>query len=375
MAFTDEEREGFDQRQRAMLDSLNNKVRIKATEHYIRERAKEQANDLISAERARESRQSMPHPVGLDTFLAVADEEATYRIGELLPTGGRALLAAQYKAGKTTLTANLIRALVDGKPFLGRFEIERADRVTLIDNEIDERMLRRWLRDQGIVHTERVSVVSLRGRVSSFDVINPSTRALWAEMLSGTDVVILDCLRPVLDALGLSEDKDAGKFLVAFDELLKEAKISEAVVVHHMGHNGERSRGDSRLLDWPDVLWKIVREADKEDGGHYFSAFGRDVKVKEGLLDFTELSRELNYVDSSRKDSAGLEVRCPRWWSCSGARSPDSRRPRSRRRSGARATPGSRSGPPSRSAKRRARFWSRRGSEGAHVHTLNPSRR
>jgi hypothetical protein len=48
-----------------------------------------------------------------------------------------------------------------------------------------------------------------------------AVRAEWARKLRDLDaaVVILDCLRPVLDALGLDESHDAGRLLVALDEL------------------------------------------------------------------------------------------------------------------------------------------------------------
>ena len=51
----------------------------------------------------------------------------------------------------------------------------------------------------------------------------------------------------MLDALGLDEHRDAGRFLTAFDALLVEAGIRDAFVVTHMGHTNERARGDSRL--------------------------------------------------------------------------------------------------------------------------------
>jgi len=133
----------------------------------------------------------------------------------------------------------------------------------LIDNELDERMLRRWLREQGIKNTHRVHVLSLRGRVGSFSSLDDQVRARFASMIREVQgaVVLFDCLRPVVDALGLSGDKDAGRFLIAFDALLAEAGASEAVIAHHMGHTGERSRGDTRVRDWPDTEWQLIREA------------------------------------------------------------------------------------------------------------------
>lgn len=248
--------------------------------------------------------QAVPAPVRLDEFLAVPDEETAYRVEQLWPTGGRVMLAAQYKAGKTTLMGNLIRALVDGDDFLGEFSTAPVRDVVLIDNELDPRTVRRWLRAQGIRNQAAVRVLPIRGKVSSFDLLDEATRSAWADVIRGADVVILDCLRPVLDALGLDENHDAGRFLVAFDALISEAGAEEAALVHHMGHNGERSRGDSRILDWPDATWKLVRE-DSEDPSspRYFSAFGRDVEHPETALQFDELSRHLSMGAGSRKDA------------------------------------------------------------------------
>jgi hypothetical protein len=262
-----------------------------------------------------ERRKTTSPPVTLTEFLAQPDDEPQYRIDRLLPTGGRVMLSSQYKAGKTAMRDNLIRSLADGTPFLNEFNVRRAT-VTLIDDEVDERQLRRWLRSQGITNTEYVRVKPLRGALSTFDILDPDVRASWARWLAGSEVVVLDCLRPVLDALGLSEDKDAGQFLVAFDELLQECGASEAVVTHHMGHTGERSRGDSRLLDWPDVNWRIVKDKDADDPDNpdvdrYFSAYGRDVEVRESLLDYTPETRSLIYVSHRSRANSKVQALIP----------------------------------------------------------------
>src|SRR5699024_10391975 len=150
-------------------------------------------------------------------FLEQPDPEVTFRFNDVWPVGGNVVLSAQYKAGKTTLVGNAVRCLVDGNAFLGVYEVpEPAGRVVLIYNERDPRNLRRWLREHRIVNARNVEVISLRGRVGTFDVLDPAQRRWWAETIGECDVLILDCLRPVLDALGLSEAKDVGRFLVAF---------------------------------------------------------------------------------------------------------------------------------------------------------------
>lgn len=247
----------------------------------------------------------LPPIKGLDVLLAEPDTPTPFLIEGVATAGSRNMLSAQYKAGKTTMLGNLMRSLVDLDLFLGHFRVHATNqRVALLDNELNEDTMRRWLRDQRIQNTAAVSVVTMRGRVGSFNLLDDRCRAQWATRLGdlGITYLMFDCLRPALDALGLDENRDAGRFLVAFDALLDEAGIADALVVQHMGHTGERARGDSRLQDWPDAIWRLVREDDEPGSTRYFTAFGRDVDVHEGRLDFDPVTRRLTYAAGSRCD-------------------------------------------------------------------------
>lgn len=267
---------------------------------------------------AREERAQRPPPrlINLSDFLAEEDADPVYRIDQLWPTGGRILIPAQFKAGKTTLVANLIRSLVDGEPFLERFPVRQCEHLVLIDDELDERTLRHWLRAQDIVNTGAVDLVPLRGNVASFNILDPEVRLEWSKRIAGAEVTILDCLRPILDALGLDENHEAGRFLVPLDTMMADAGCSEGALVHHMGHSGERSRGDSRLNDWPDAIWKLVRDKDDENpdlddvtGSRYFSAFGRDVEWPQSELTFNPTTRRLTIGDAAQNRYAAVQKR------------------------------------------------------------------
>lgn len=277
-----------------------------AREAY-RMRVRDAARDLIDKEQ--QPALELPPVHDLDDFLAVEDDPVQYVIDELFPVGSQGIIAAQYKAGKTTLIGNLIRSLVDGDDFLDRFTVNRASHVTLIDNELDPRTLRRWLRNQGIHNTSRVRLVSLRGKVSTFNLLHDDIRAQWVNLLPDPGIVLLDCLRPILDAIGLDENREAGRFLVAYEEFLAEVGATETMLVHHMGHSGERSRGDSRLQDWPDMTWKLVRQSQDDPASErFFTAFGRDVNVPEASLAFDPFTRHLTIGEGSR-ESIHLENR------------------------------------------------------------------
>lgn len=251
---------------------------------------------------------AVPPPVkSLTQLLAEPDDPVTYRIDRVLLKGGNTMLAAPFKAGKTSLVGNLTRCLVDGDPFLGMFPVnEPAKAVVIADIELSPNTSRRWLRDSQTRNTDAVAdVVSLRGAVSSFNLMDDDCRRFWSTRLRdlGCDYFILDCLRPVLDAIGLDENRDVGRFLVAFDRMLADAGVSDCLIVQHMGHNNERGRGDSRQLDWPDATWTVVRETDKLDSPRYFSAFGRDVNVPEGRLEFNPANRHQTYRAGSRGEA------------------------------------------------------------------------
>lgn len=236
----------------------------------------------------------IPTPMRGDEFLAIEDPPITWLLEGLQQYGTRALLAAQAKAGKTTMVANLIKALTDQPTFLNRFINHFDGTVTLIDNELDERMLRRWLKGVGITHPERLHVIPLRGKLEAFNIMDDEHRTRWANTLRGTDYLILDCLRPALDGNHLDEHHDAGRFLGAFDALLDEADIDSSLVVHHMGHGSTRARGDSRIQDWPDANWRLTRDnPDDPRSERNFHAFGREVNVDNQPIIYTDGRLEL----------------------------------------------------------------------------------
>lgn len=293
-------------------------------DRFSRRVAEEVARQDVAEEAARlrdgRARRRPPELVSLAQLLAEPDVKVPYLIEDLWPAGGRVVLAAQRKAGKTTFRDNLIRSWADGVPFLDRYDVDPRDGVlTVLDFEMSRGQMRTWLRGQGIVARTRVGVWPLRGYAGSFDIRDRRMRTWWAERLRAvkTSVLVLDCLRPVLDGLGMDESRDAGRFLVAFDELLELAGITEAMVIHHAGHSGERSRGDSRLRDWPDAEWRIVRavpdrpgEEPPPDAPRYFTAEGRDVAVPEAELLYEPRQRRLSLGTGDRaSDRKGRSLR------------------------------------------------------------------
>lgn len=274
-----------------------------------RERAKREALRRLAAE----DRGAVLPPAcdTLRTRLARPRPITPWRIRDWQTQNSRVMLAAQFKAGKTTLVGNLIRSLVDGDPFLGCFDVTPVTgTVGVLDFEMSESQLDEWLRTQQIQHDDRVIVVPMRGRAAAFNILDAAVRAEWSERLRGLHCVylIVDCVRPIMDALGLDEHRDAGRLLVAFDALLAQSAIAEAALVQHMGHTGERSRGDSRLRDWPDVEWRLMRQDEEPSSARFITAYGRDVDVSESQLEFDPITRRLTVAGGSRRDAKSADA-------------------------------------------------------------------
>jgi len=246
-----------------------------------------------------------PQLLTLRERLALPRPPTLWRIRDWQPAGSRVVTAAQFKAGKTTLIGNLIRSLVDGDDWLGRHQVIPVTRtVTLLDFEMSPSQLDDWYRAQGIRNDDRVHIEPMRGRATAFNLLDDRVHAQWAELLRErkTGYLVVDCLRPILDALGIDEQREAGRFLVPLDRLLTEAGIDDANLVHHMGHQGERSRGDSRIRDWPEIEWRLVRENDEPASARFISAYGRDVDQHESQLAYDSQTRHLTLDGGSRTD-------------------------------------------------------------------------
>ena len=285
---------------------------------YSELKVTEDARALLAAEKAG----AAPDLAGitLADFLAEPDAPVRYRVDGLWPAEGRVLLAASAKSGKTTMVAaNLLPSLVDGRDFLGRYPASTVDgTVVMLNMEVGENTLRRWMRESGIQNTSRVLVGNLRGKASALTLNTEAGRSRLAEWLRAAEaeVVILDPLAPVLASLGLDENSnaDVAQFFSWWSEALTLAGVRDDVVVHHAGHAGQRSRGASRLLDEPDAVWTLTREM--EEGGEfspleptrYLSAYGRDVELQPEALAFELSTRRLVLTGKGKAEMKASRV-------------------------------------------------------------------
>jgi RecA-family ATPase len=241
----------------------------------------------------------------LASVLARPSPPPPERVAELLPADGNALLVAQYKTGKTTLTLNLAAALADGKPFLDTYKVEPVEgRIAFLNYEMSEWQLSAWTRDMEIERPDRIVPWNLRGRTTPFH--DERFRDELCDWLVGMNVTFL-IIDPAARAWSGCVDNEndntqIGAFTTAIDEVKRDAGITEVVLAHHTGRYAqeegkERGRGATRLEDWPDALWYLTRDERRRS----LRAEGRDVYVEASDLDYDEATRRLMATGSTRR--------------------------------------------------------------------------
>jgi hypothetical protein len=302
--------------QRKRVTELRHKRQylLLVAEETVKLRARREAKRITDLESVVD--EPIPAPTFLDDLLDEEDEVDAWRIEGVWPAGGTALLAAGAKSGKTTMTGNVVRSLVDGDRFLGVHAVEKvvAGRtVAVLDYEMPRGKVKAWLRDQNIQNRQSIVVWTERGRAGQFDPRDETHRAKWAAALRAVSVSvwIIDCLSPILSALGIDENNntEVGAVLDGINTIAALAGVDEVLLIHHMGHGAERSRGASRLIGWPDVNWRLMWPKDEKNpnaepdpnGPRYFAAYGRDVDVREGKLVHDSDTRHLTYIEGGRK--------------------------------------------------------------------------
>jgi hypothetical protein len=282
-----------------------------------RQRLQRDARRQLDDEEAARAFRVPPSRLDLVAELALPDEPVTYAVADVLPTGGNALLTAQFKAGKTTLINHLARCFADGEPFLGRYAVTPpAGRVALFNYEVGEGMYRRWLRDLDVRQPAKISTLNLRG--FAMPIMVPRVADWLVNWLTSREVSvwIVDPFARAYTGDNENDNTMVGRFLEALDVIKSRAGVSELILPTHTGRaevevGAERARGATRLDDWADVRWMLTKD---ESGARYFSATGRDVDTEECQLQFLPNSRALSVTGKGgrkdvEKDSLAARIR------------------------------------------------------------------
>lgn len=278
-----------------------------AMEAY-RQKIRREARKMIDADEFGETWRVPPSRPTLSAELAEPDDPVRYRVDKLLTVGGNALLAAGFKAGKTTLCNNLLRSLADGEPFLDRFEVVQPDgRIAVFNYEVSEGQFRHWLRRIGIRDTDRVCVLNLRGyRLPLIHTLVEDWVSKWLTEHEVRTWVVDPFARAMVGCGDENSNTDVGVMLDVLDVIKSRAGVTELILPTHTGRQeqqqgSERARGATRLDDWADARWLLTTD---DQGRRFFRAAGRDVDVDEELLSFDAATGRLSLGGHDRRGMA-----------------------------------------------------------------------
>jgi AAA domain-containing protein/bifunctional DNA primase/polymerase-like protein len=264
---------------------------------------------MHTRERAKDAYRAFQHAQGwtpprdngsLSSELEMPEVATRWRISQLLGAGHNAIIVAGRKSGKTVLSGNLVRSLVDNDPFLGRFDVTPVDgTVALFNYELADWQQREWLRDAHIRNTDQVFVQHLRG--SQLPLAVPEVRDWVIAWLKAREVkvwIVDPYSRAYVGSVDNGNDEaTVGAFLHNLDVIKMAAGVEELIMPVHtpkgVREEGEETAiGSQRLEAWPDALWYLTR--DYASGTRFLRAEGRDIEFAEQELVFDERTRALS---------------------------------------------------------------------------------
>lgn len=274
-------------------------------------RRDEEARDILRRERDAKRLKLPPkrESYTLTSYQAEPRRVVVDRIRCLQRVGHRAVLGAQWKTGKSTLSADLAAALADHRPFVDEFEVAPLDgRVGIFNAEMDDYDQREYLDNTHVRNTDGIAVWNLRG--FAIDLLSDAGRDAAIEWLRDNRVRywVLDPWADICTWSGVSvnDNEEVAPLLLRVDQVAKDAGVGELLVVHHAGWDGTRLKGATRLPEWADSVWQY--EADTQ-GNRMLNVRGRGVGVQgtvrldpdTGVLSFKHATaKEVRFDDAVR---------------------------------------------------------------------------
>lgn len=234
--------------------------------------------------------------IGVDELVVTESEGEEWLVRGLLHHAGSMMVAAAYKAGKSTLALNMVHALTTGEPFLNEFVVPEPLRVAYFDLELGKRLAKAWFVDIA-PDTSRVMYCDLKGMGRRLDVRSEARFEQLVDLLRANriDVVVIDPLSALCAALGINENsnEEVRPLLDSLDAVVAEAGCKGLIAIHHAGKDlSKGARGASAFQDWSSVNVTLT----KHDGStpSTFSAKGRDVDIRPVDLDYNDQTRRLS---------------------------------------------------------------------------------
>jgi hypothetical protein len=210
--------------------------------------------------------------ISFDTIMREPLPQVDWLVGSLVAQGDRVIVYGEFRSMKSWLLLHLGLHLAAGKPWLAKFPISSARRVLFIDEEMNERTLRRRVKRLGLgaglegpIPFQAMSRVGVR-----FDATGAANLlAALDKTQFDPEVIVVETFRRVLVG-SENESDDVSTFWNHVTPILRAGKT--LIVTHHMrkprtkseaqgggGRNRERASGSTDILAGTDAAFAVQR--------------------------------------------------------------------------------------------------------------------
>ncbi len=183
-----------------------------------------------------------------------ADDEYIIADG-ILTRGGKMLIYAKSGAGKTTLLDFVAGPLSTGRPFLGRYPIDRARRVLVVQGELSQPEMTSHA--QTLVGSGYTDDNLRFARMTNLK-LPAGEETLRAMILRDRiEVVALDPWYRLFSGESSDKPEQVGTLFDVCDKLLDDGLVEAVVVVHHANVTGLRTAGSWVFEGWPSTILRL----------------------------------------------------------------------------------------------------------------------
>ena len=244
--------------------------------------------------------------ISLRDLLSTEVPRSKWLVDGMLMKAGKIFFAAQAKAGKTTVTLALLKSLVDGIPFLGKFKTEVPEgRIGYMNLELTDGQMQEWVARQSIKEMDKVHFWNLRGKPNPFRSAMSRNHLIQEIKDLGVKTLIIDTFAKIFPGEA-NNNSEVNRFLIMLDDVLDRAGVEQLIMLVHAGNDASKIRGATALTDHPDGIWYLVNDDQKN---RYLSAIGRDIEVPEGQIIYDISKNKLTFTGSGKRATRDLSAR------------------------------------------------------------------
>ncbi|WP_270485984.1 ATP-binding protein [Gordonia jacobaea] len=290
---------GFADPLRAEADSRQQRV----VQLAIQREMHLEADEVARRSRATRDMRIPPTRSMLDAINHPLPEPAQL-VDRLVIGEGVTLLSAQNKTGKSTVGVNLVKSLLDGGDLFGQLatRLPTDAGVGVWNAEVSAATYERWMVEHGLSadHADRLTFFHMSGY--AVDLMLPTWREQAVSWLRDHNVKLwlLDPLSKIYRG-DENSATEVNAWWMAVREIMSQADVPAAFVIHHAGHTDDdkraRARGSSAIEGDPEVVLSY-RHGGKPgnfppDNRRYLSGVGRIDGVVSLTLDYDPETRTL----------------------------------------------------------------------------------